>query len=304
MRLFHFTSFELSIHILYQYWSEEILTDRQEKNQVFSSNGGAPFSKNVMKDDFGFEIPVESVPLPSSGLVYSSDSPLHLQETVDIKAMTAKEEDILTSRALIKKGTVITTLLNSCLVDKNISVQEMLSGDRNAIMVALRITGYGAEYTAEVDCPACGFKSKQEFDLSEMPIKRLELKPVQEGQNVFEFKLPVTKKNVHFRFLTGADEEELLVLQERKKKIGSLTDSIVTTKLQYSILSIDGKTDKNLISSFIRNMPARDSLALRKFIDNNEPGIEMKAHMSCPSCHEQSEVRIPLGASFFWPDSE
>lgn len=279
------------------------MTDRQEKNQVFSESG-APFTKNVMKDDFGFEIPTETVPLPSAGLVYPSDSPLYLQETIDIKAMTAKEEDILTSRALIKKGTVITTLLNSCLTDKRVNVQEMLSGDRNAIMVALRITGYGSEYNAEVDCPACGAKSKQEFDLSSMPIKRLEIQPVQEGTNAFEFKLPVTKKVVHFRFLTGADEEEILVLQERRKKIGSLTDSVVTTKLQYSILSVDGKTDKNLISSFIRSMPARDSLALRKFMDSHEPGIEMKSEMDCPACHERSEVRIPLGASFFWPDSE
>lgn len=279
------------------------MTDRQEKNQVFSESG-APFTKNVMKDDFGFEIPNETVPLPSSGLVYSPDSPLHLRETIDIKAMTAREEDILTSRALIKKGIVITTLLNSCLADKRVNVQEMLSGDRNAIMVALRITGYGTEYSAEVECPSCGAKSKQEFDLSAMPIKRLEIQPIQEGANAFEFKLPLTKKMVHFRFLTGADEEEILVLQERRKKIGSLTDSVVTTKLQYSILSIDGKTDKNIVSSFIRNMPARDSLALRKFMDTHEPGIDMKDEMNCPSCHERSEVRIPLGASFFWPDSE
>jgi hypothetical protein len=98
-------------------------------------------TKDVMRDDFGFEVPIESVPLPSNGVVYPADSPLHDRETVDIRSMTAREEDILTSRALIKKGTVITELIRSCLTDKRIQVQDMLAGDRNAIMVALRITG-------------------------------------------------------------------------------------------------------------------------------------------------------------------
>jgi hypothetical protein len=256
-----------------------------------------------MKDDFGFEIPVESVPIPSRGLAYPSDSALHCAESVDIRAMTAREEDILTSRALIKKGTVITELIKSCLVDKRIDVSKMLSGDRNAVMVALRITGYGSEYTAEVDCPACATKSKQSFDLSELPIKPLEITPVEGGQNCFEFTLPITKKNVRFRFLTGADEEEILLIQERKKKSGAMTDNLVTTRLQFALTSVDGKTDKAAIASFIRNMPARDSLALRQFIDKNEPGIEMKSFMDCPSCNETSEVKMPLGASFFWPDA-
>ena len=275
------------------------MSERNERNQVF---GGVP-TRDVMKDDFGFDIPVESIPLPSRGLVYSSDSPLHLCETVDVKAMTAREEDILTSRALIKKGTVITELIKSCLVDKRIDVSSMLSGDRNALMVALRITGYGADYNVEVECPSCQTKSKQTFNLSDLEIKPLNLSPAVENQNLFEVTLPVTKKVVRFKFLTGADEEELLAIQERKKKVGGLTDTLVTTRLQFSIQSIDGKTDKNLISSFIRSMPARDSLTLRQIIDQNEPGIDMKSYMDCPSCSESSEVRIPLGAGFFWPDS-
>jgi hypothetical protein len=260
-------------------------------------------TRDVMKDDFGFEIPVESVPLPSRGVAYPVDSPLHGQETVEIRAMTAREEDILTSRALIKKGTVITTLLQSCLTDKRIDVTKMLSGDRNAVMVALRITGYGSQYSTEVDCPNCGNKSKQDFDLTQLPIKPIEVQPVEVGTNLFECLLPVTKKTVRFKFLTGADEEEILIVQERKKKAGAATDNLVTTRLQYSIVSVDGKTDKSLISSFIRSMPARDSLTLRQFIDKNEPGIEMKAYMDCPSCNETSEVKMPLGASFFWPDA-
>lgn len=260
-------------------------------------------TKDVMKDDFGFEIPVESVPLPSNGTVYPPESPIHCKETVDIRAMTAREEDILTSRALIKKGTVITELIRSCLMDKRIQVQDMIAGDRNAIMIALRITGYGAEYNVEAECPNCSVRSKQDFDLGGMPIKRLEIEPVTKGQNIFEFKLPVTKKTVHFKFLTGKDEEEIATIQERSKKQGAIADNIVTTRLQYSIASIEGKTDRGMINAFIRNMPAKDSMSLRKYIEANEPGIEMKGEFDCSACGTQSEVRVPLGASFFWPDS-
>jgi hypothetical protein len=107
-------------------------------------------TRDVMRDDFGFEVPLESVPLPSNGVVYPSESALHMKETVEIRSMTAREEDILTSRALIKKGTVITELIKSCLIDKRIDVSTMLSGDRNALMVALRVTGYGAEFDKKV----------------------------------------------------------------------------------------------------------------------------------------------------------
>ena len=280
------------------------MSDRNERNQVFTG-GSQPgvMSRDIMKDDFGFEIPVESIPLPSRGVAYPPDSPLHLRETVDVRAMTAREEDILTSRALIKKGTVITELIKSCLVDKRIDVSQMLSGDRNALMVALRVTGYGADYVVEVDCPSCSTKSKQTFNLSDLELKSLDLEPVEIGQNVFETVLPATKKKVRFKFLTGSDEEEILAIQERKKKMGAMGDNVVTTRLQFSIVAIDGKTDKALLSSFIRSMPARDSLHLRNFIDKNEPGIDMTSHMDCPSCSEVSEVRIPLGVTFFWPSA-
>jgi len=286
--------------------SEEELT-RAEKNEVFTSTdaqrAGIPV-RSVMKEDFNFEVPVEAVPLPSRGVVYPSDSPLFRQETVDIRSMTAREEDILTSRALIKKGTVITHLLKSCMTDKRIDPDEILTGDRNALMTAVRITGYGGDYNVEVDCPACGGRSKQSFDLAALPIKRLTIDPIAEGSNLFEFVLPMTNKKVRFKFLTGADEAEIAVIQERKKKRGISSDNLVTQRLMFAIHSIESITDRTKISMFCRNMPARDSLELRRHIDRNEPGIDMKSWMDCPSCLEHTEVRLPIGAAFFWPDSE
>lgn len=281
--------------------------EQRQGNEVFGANQAqkAGFqTRNVMKDDFGYEVPVEAVPLPSNGVIYEQETGLYGKETLDIKSMTAKEEDILTSRALIKKGTVITELIKSCLIDKTVDVDAMISGDRNAVMTALRITGYGSEYTVQVDCPECGSSNKPTFSLAELPIKRLGISPITEGANLFEFTLPVTKKKVHFKFLTGRDEQEMSTISERQKKQGLKTDNLVTSRLNFSVVSVDGVTDKSKISMFIGNMPARDSLALRKYIDSNEPGIEMKSWMQCESCDEHSEVNLPLGASFFWPDAE
>lgn len=275
-----------------------VFTAQQAQMQGFST-------RNVMKDDFGLEVPVEAVPLPSEGKIYSADSSSHNRETIEIRAMTAKEEDILTSRALIKKGTVISALLKSCIVDKSMQVDNLITGDRNALMTAIRITGYGADYEVEVICPECGAKNEHTFDLSALPLKRLEIEPVQPGTNLFEFTLPVSKKVVQFRFLTGKDEINMSIESERrkKKKLKGDVDNMVTNRLVYSIVSVDGIEDKNKIAMFIRNMPAKDSRVLRKYMDDNEPGIEMKGWLECDSCYEHSEVNLPIGASFFWPDS-
>ena len=261
-------------------------------------------TRNVMKEDFGMEIPVDAVPLPSEGKIYPEGTAVHNCEALEIRAMTAREEDILTSRALIKKGTVISALLRSCLVDKSIDVDSMISGDRNALMTAIRVTGYGADYQVEVDCPECSERCKQTFNLAELPIRRLAIDPQEPGTNEFHFKLPVSKKDVVFRFLTGRDEQNIAVAAERKKK-NKLTgdvDSLVTNRLLHSVVSVADVTDRGKIALFVANMPARDSRALRKFMDENEPGVEMKGWLDCPNCAESSEVDLPIGVSFFWPD--
>lgn len=258
---------------------------------------------NVMKDDFGWEVPIEVVPIPSEGKVYPQDSPLYGKNCLEIKAMTAQEEDILASRALIMQGTVITNLLQSCLLDKTVSTREMLLGDRNALMVSIRITGYGTTYRAEASCPECSATNMYAFDLSGLEIKRLEIAPVREGENLFSFTLPVTRKGVHFRFLTGADEEERNQLAERRKKLmpDLKIDNMVTSRLEQTIVSVDGITDRTKINMFVKNMPARDSRALRSFIEKNEPGIDMSTWMACSQCGEGSKVGLPLGTGFFWP---
>jgi len=285
--------------------------DREQKNAVFSQQVPAGIDPRMprqsaaekAKADFGLDIPHEVVPLPSSGKVYPSSSPLHGTELVEIKAMTAREEDILTSRALLKKGTVVTELIKSCLVDKTINPLDLLSGDRNALMIAIRITGYGAEYNVELECGECGVKSPHAFDLGALPIKRLDIEPSHPGSNVFDFLLPYSKKVVKFKFMTGRDEEEIMMLNEKQKKLALGAESNVTTNLLYAVLAIDGVEDRAKIANFIKNMPARDSLALRNYVKDNEPGIEMKQHTVCNSCGHSEEVSMPLGVTFLWPSA-
>ena len=277
---------------------------KRDSNTVFNTQQPGLPIEYQQANDIGFQIPVDIVPLPSKGKTYPQNSPLHGLDKVEIRAMTAKEEDILMSRALIKKGTVISHLLRSCIVDKRINPEDLLSGDRNAIMIALRITGYGNEYPVEITCPACDHKEKYEFDLAELPIKFLETEPEVLGENIFGITLPVSKVNVRFKLLTGRDEEELNALAEaKKKKIGGDLDTIVTSRLQRSIVSVNGRSDVGAILNYIRNMPARDSSILRKYISEIEPGIEMKSDFTCSACGEQSEVNVPIGPTFFWPDT-
>jgi hypothetical protein len=285
--------------------------DREQKNAIFANQVAPDVDPRIQRvsqvekarSDFGLEVPSELVPLPSAGKVYPLNSSLHGIEVVEIKAMTTKEEDILTSRALLKKGTVISELIKSCLNDKSINSLDLLSGDRNALMVAIRITGYGHEYSAELECPACAGKSQHIFNLAELPIKRLEIEPCVPGQNLFEFNLPMSKANVKFKFMTGRDEEEILQYAEKQKKLGLGAETNVTTSLIYSVVSINGIDDRGKIANFIRSMTARDSFALREYIKNNEPGIVMKQETTCDLCGHAEEVSMPLGVSFLWPSA-
>jgi hypothetical protein len=284
--------------------------EREQRNQIFTSppqqvqQVAQPAQQSKASSDFGLDIPTELVPLPSMGKTYPVNSSLHGVDSVEIRPMTTREEDILTSKVLLKKGTVLTELIKSCLVDKTISPADLIVGDRNALMVAIRITGYGHEYEGEVECPSCENKVTQTFDLSALPINRLDIDPVVPGTNVFETVFPYTKKRVRFKFLTGRDEEDIVATSEKQKKLGIQVDSAVTTSLLYSIVSIEGIEERAKIASYIKVMPARDSLALRNYISDHNPGIVMKQEITCPVCGHSHETGVPMGIKFLWPGSK
>jgi len=258
------------------------------------------------KNSLDWEVPVETVPIPSMGMIYGEDSFFFNKTTVDIRAMTAKEEDILLSQAYIKKGTVIDELIKSCIVGdgSKINVDDLIAGDRNALCISIRITGYGPDYRGTVTCPNCGAINTKNFDLSNLPIRRLGVKPVVEGKNLFEFKLPVTKKVVHFRLMTGSDERDKQKDEENKIRVlGESSVGAITSNFKHMIQSIDGVTDRGKINSFIDKMPAFDSRKLRNFMGEIQPGIDMKASLTCDECEYKSQVELPISTEFFWPST-
>jgi len=277
--------------------------DRSSSNKVFSETPQqtTTLPKVQLQVDV---VPVSAVSLPSKGKVYPPDHPFHLVETVDITAMTAREEDILTSSALLKNGTVISELIKSCLCNKSVDVDSLLMGDMNALMIAVRAVGYGTDYDTQIKCEECGEQTDRQFNLANLGIKGLTLEPVVTGENLFEMKLPVSKRLVRFRFLTGRTKNEITVTAERmKKNFKSQLDTLVTSNLAQAIVSIDGDDDRSRIIKFVSMMPALDSRALRKYMKDNEPGIDMKQDTKCEACGHVEEVIIPLGSTFFWPET-
>jgi hypothetical protein len=280
--------------------------NRLQKNSVFGqpdNNVPSVSREELARQEFDLEIPTLEAPLPSRGLLYPSGHPLHGQDRVEIRAMTAKEEDLLSSRSLIKNGTVINELIKSCLVDKTIKVDSLISGDRNAIMMAIRSSGYGEDYDTSHTCPNCNTKNGIHVNLNELSIKPLEIEPTIPGENRFRFILPLTKKEVHFRFLTGLEEEDLIKTSEARKKKGLLADNLITGKLNKTLVSVDGKEDRGYVTKFISFMPAKDSAALRKYIDDNEPGVDLTIPFACSNCDYADDIMMPLGANFFWPNA-
>ena len=242
-----------------------------------------------------FKFPTEVIDLPSGGKLYPKSSPLSSGK-VEVKYMTAKEEDILTSQNLIKKGVVIDKLLDSLIVDKDISVSDLLIGDKNAVMVAARILAYGSDYNVEITDPNSGEKFQHSFDLTDCPFKELP-DNVDYSENNFELELPISKIKITFKLLTGGDETDIDKELKSLQKIGKQAE--VTTRLRRVITSVNGETDRSIISSFVENMLSKDSLVLRDEISRINPDINLKQEVEFGG--ESTEVDIPMTVEFFWP---
>lgn len=253
----------------------------------------------------GLDVPVHLVELPSEGKVYPKESSMHGLSEVEIRAMTAREEDILTSSTLLKQGKAIGMVISNCLTNNNIDPDDMLVCDRNAVIVNIRVSGYGPDYEAEVQCPQCGNEFQHTFVIDKiMSVKPLSVEPDSPGVNEFSYTLPISKKVVKLKLLTGKEDRELSVSMERAKKANGpfAPTNSVTLRLFQHIVSIDGVTDRKQIRKLVDNMIAGDSRSLRSFIDSISPSLDLSDNVMCPTCGEESEVEMPIGASFFWPD--
>ena len=243
-----------------------------------------------------FKFPTEVVELPSKGHFYVDGHPLS-KGKVEIKYMTAREEDILTSQNLIKQGTVIEVLLQSLIVDKKIKVDDMLIGDKNAIMVSARILGYGKEYQFTWD------NDEQTADLSKLESKVIDFSKFAKGMNEFSFDLPNSKRTVTFKLLSGKDEKNIEAEIKAKQRISKERSSELTTRLKHLILSVDGKSEKSYINNFVDNeFLSVDSLAFRQYLTSITPDVDMTTKVT-DSSGEELEVTIPVTLRFFWPNS-
>lgn len=248
--------------------------------------------KNIQSDMF---------PLPSLGKVYPQNSSLYGKKNIQIKIMTAVEEDILNNRAYLKQGIALDKLLESVILDKSIKLDELIVGDKNAILLFTRIIGYGAEYNVEMKCDNCDKNFKTNIDLSTIKIRYLDdIEPVEVGANKFLFTLPRANKKVFFHLLTNKDDTEISKVEENKKKIGGLQGAPITTQLYHQIDEIEGVEQKDKMN-FIKSMTAFDSKELRNYIESITPQPLMKKEITCPLCEDTRENIVPIGAGFFWP---
>ena len=242
-----------------------------------------------------FSLPSETVDLPSKGLLYPEDSPLSSGK-VEMKYMTAKEEDILTNQNYIKNGTVIDKLLQSLIVSKDIKVNDLLIGDKNAIMIAARILSYGKDYKVQ-------FAGEDVVvDLSLLENKKIDEELLSGKKNEFTFQLPNTDNSLTFRLLTHIDEKNIEREIEGKKKINKDSSTQVTTRLAYIITSVNGLSEKKDVREFVNNyLLAKDARALRDYYSEVSPDINIQ-HTYTDEAGREEVFDIPIGIDFFWPD--
>ena len=251
-----------------------------------------------------YNFPTEIVDLPTKGLLYSKDNPLASGQ-VEMKYMTAREEDILTSANLIKQGVVLDKLFQSMIVSK-INYDDLLVCDKNAIMIAARILGYGKEYAVEVQDPFSDNKQKVVIDLTTIEPKEYDYESIANGQNEFTFVLPASKRTITFRLLTHGLEKKI---KDDLKGYAKLTkntgiDKELTTRLKNLITSVDGKSDTATINSFVDNeLLAMDSRALRDYIKKVTPDLDMTFVFTSDTTGETKVMDMPMDVSFFWPNS-
>ena len=269
-------------------------------NSRESSRQSGPVRDEPHPADSDYRPPVTSVKLPSRGLVYGPESPLYMVESVDIKPVTAKEENILSSPVLIRKGQVLNVLMRACITNRMIDPELMVVGDRNAILTAIRVSAYGTAYSVRVECPECLTESNHEFDLSRLELKMLDVEPVGgPGTNEFSFMLPVSKREVRFKLFDQHDAAELdKSIEAVRRKTNQ--EQAVTLRLAAQVTYLQG-VEKNHLVRALEDMLARDSKALRAYIDRMSPGVEMSQSYECDSCGKTTEVVVPMGTEFFWP---
>jgi len=248
--------------------------------------------------------PTTQVSLVSEGILYPEGHPLS-SGVVELKQVTAFHEDILSNEVYLKKGIVLIKLLESLLVDKRIKPTDFLVCDLNGIFISIRRMSYGDEYTVRVKCPGCGTDQELIINLSKFQPNPINYDIFKRGINEFEFITPTGKNKILFKILTQKDDDTIDAELKALSKVNKEKKSELTTRLKYSIISVDSNDDKGFIKKFIENdLLAKDCLALRRYIKEISPDIPREVEFECINCeYKEERMAVPITLSFFWPNS-
>jgi hypothetical protein len=243
------------------------------------------------------KIPTETIELPSKGLVYPKENPLS-EGKIEMRYMTAKHEDILTNANYMKQGIVFDKLLQSLIVSK-INFNDLIIGDKDAILVAARILGYGKDYQIKYENPSTGEEEDYNIDLTEIKERAVDYS-LFDNKNEFSFTLPSSGDEITFKLITHADEKRIEEDIKANKKLN--ISSNITSKLKASILSVNGDTSQKTIRMFVDEyMLSTDSRALRDYMKKVSPGPDMTFTFVGSDGYIEEGVEIPIGFSFFYP---
>lgn len=253
--------------------------------------------------------PTETIPLPTKGWFYPETSPLSSGQ-IELKQMTAKEEDLLANQELIKTGKVLDKLIESLIVNKSIRTEEILIPDKNAIFISIRRLAYGDDYPVSITCPSCNGINKVNINLANMENRKFDFDKYPKGVNSFSFKLPYSGVVVTYKLMNQNDETSIDAELAQLRKISKENTAELTTRLKYFITSVDGNTDRATIRRFVEEkLTARDSFAFRKHTRDNLPDIDRTFDFKCndprnAGCSLERRLDMPMEASFLWPDIE
>lgn len=266
--------------------------------------------ENEVRQLRDYKFPTEIIELPSKGLVYPKDNPLSSGK-VEMKYMTAKEEDILTTQSYIKDGSVLDRLFQSLIVSNGeglpIKYVDLIVGDKNAIMIAARILGYGKDYNVVVSDPFSSNEQNEVIDLTQFENKEYDgSAQIELHKNEFEFQLPQSKRTITFMIMNESKDRKvkhrLDELKKANRKMKVETSPELTTRLKETILSVDGDSDRKVIENFVDNeLFAADSRALRAYIKEVSPDIDLTWEFISEETGERREMSLPIDLTFFWP---
>jgi hypothetical protein len=293
--------------------SKEKLTDEYQSNLSNDEMVELAKKQYETKQVSDYKFPTEIVDLPSKGLVYSKENPLSSGK-VEMKYMTAKEEDILTTQSYIKDGTVLDRLFQSLILGNGDGVPikyiDLTTGDKNAIMIAARVLGYGKDYKVEIQDPFSDNKQEEVIDLTQFEAADYDGKnQIELHKNEFEYELPKSKRKITFMAMTESKERkvkhQIKDLEKKQRKLKDATSRELTTRLKNMILSVDGESDTATINSFVDNeLFAIDSQALRNYINEVVPDMNLNYEFVSDETGERREMLLPMDVTFFWPSSK